>query len=122
MASKPLAIIAGVGAGTGASVARRFGAAYTTVLLARNSANFDPVVREITAAGGEAVGISTDITDPASVKAAFEQIQQKYSGNSVAAAVYNASNFVRKPFLDLTLDEFESGWATSGYVSNSTLI
>jgi len=112
--AKPLAIIAGVGGGTGAAVARRFAKSYTVILLARNSSNFSSLVDEITSSGGSAFGVETDISDPTSVHNTFRKIKEKYSDAGVAAAVFNASNFVRKPFLELSLEEFESGWNVSG--------
>ena len=117
-----IAIIAGVGPGTGASVARKFAKAYPVVLLARNPANYEPLVSEIQSSGGKAMGISTDTSDGTSVKTAFGKIEQEFGqggkeGVKVAAAVYNVGgSFIRKGFLELTTDEFESGWDVSGYV------
>jgi hypothetical protein len=86
MSSKLIAIVAGVGAGTGASVAKKFATAYPVVLLARKPENYEPVVKEINAAGGKAIGISTDISDSASVQAAVAGIKKEF-GEDVAAAV-----------------------------------
>ncbi|KAJ6073689.1 uncharacterized protein N7446_001466 [Penicillium canescens] len=98
MTSKFLAIIAGVGPGTGASIARKFGKAYSVVVLARNPDNFDPVVQEINASGGQAFGISTDVSDSKSVNAAFDKIASQYPSSKVVAAVFNTGGgFVRKP-------------------------
>ncbi|OJJ51109.1 hypothetical protein ASPZODRAFT_319294 [Penicilliopsis zonata CBS 506.65] len=110
MATKAFAIIAGVGPGTGASVARRFAKSYSVVLLSRNPANFEPVVQEINSSGGHAVGISTDLSDSTSVKNAFEKISQQFADSALAAAVFNpAGGFVKKPFLELTEEEFAGG-------------
>ncbi|EAW13252.1 oxidoreductase, short chain dehydrogenase/reductase family [Aspergillus clavatus NRRL 1] len=115
MATKAFAIIAGVGPGTGASIARRFAKAYSVVVLARNPANFEPLVQEINAAGGQAFGISTDLSDTASVKSAFDKISQQYSGIPLAAAVFNPSGgFIRKPFLELTEEEFSQAFDNQG--------
>ncbi|KAL8765446.1 MAG: hypothetical protein Q9209_007473 [Squamulea sp. 1 TL-2023] len=112
--SLPFAIVAGVGPGTGATVAKKFGTAYPVALLARNPANYEDAVKEIKAAGGKAIGISADVTDPESVKAAITQTQEEF-GNKCAAAVFNVGgSFVRKPFLELELQEFESGWEANG--------
>ncbi|RHZ58424.1 hypothetical protein CDV55_103948 [Aspergillus turcosus] len=115
MATKALAIIAGVGPGTGASIARRFAKAYSVVVLSRNPANFEPLVQEINSSGGQALGISTDVTDSRSVKSAFEKISQQYAGVPLAAAVFNAGGgFARKPFLELTEEEFSQGFENQG--------
>ena len=111
-APSPLAIIAGVGPGTGASVARKFAASYPVVLLARKPENYSPLVEEIQKNGGWAKGISTDVSDAGSVKKAFEEI----GGEKVAAAVFNVGGrFIRKPFLELNQEEFEAGWDANGY-------
>ena len=70
-----LAIVAGVGPGTGASVARKFAQTYPVVLLARNPANYEPLVKEINGSGGKALGISADVSNEKSMKEAFEQIK-----------------------------------------------
>jgi NAD(P)-dependent dehydrogenase (short-subunit alcohol dehydrogenase family) len=49
------------------------------------------------------------------VKAAFEQIKKEMGGASLAAAIYNVGGrFVRKPFLELSEEDFESGWEANG--------
>lgn len=85
----PIAIIAGVGPGTGASVARKFAQTYPVVLLARSAENYEPLVAEIKKAGGNAVGISTDVSDAGSVKKAFERIKGEFGAVGCAAAIFN---------------------------------
>ncbi|KAJ5165873.1 Short-chain dehydrogenase/reductase SDR [Penicillium capsulatum] len=107
MSSKALAIIAGVGPGTGASIARRFAKSYSVVLLARNPASYDPVVQEIKASGGQAIGISTDVADGNSVNSTFDQIAKQFPSSPLAAAIFNPSGgFSKKPFLELNEEEF----------------
>ena len=86
MSSKLIAIVAGVGAGTGASVARKFATTYPVVLLARNPENFEGLAKEINEKGGKAIGISTDVADSTSVKNAVEAIKREF-GEDVGAAV-----------------------------------
>ncbi|RPB09079.1 NAD(P)-binding protein, partial [Morchella conica CCBAS932] len=115
-AIKPLAIIAGVGPGTGASVALRFAREYTVILLSRTASSFDSVVSEIKSNGGEAYGIPTDISNEKSVKDAFAQIKSNHADTPVAAAIFNAAGgFVRKPFLEVTLGEWDGTWAVNGF-------
>lgn len=114
MASTPFALIAGVGPGTGASVARKFATAYPVVLLARQSSSYSPLVEEINKSGGKAVGISTDVSDPASVKNAMEQVEKEFPGQGCAAAIFNASgSFSRKPFMETTVEEFSKSNSVS---------
>ncbi len=109
MASKFYAVIIGVGPGTGRSVALRFAREYPVVLLARRPESYSEIVNEIKGAGGQAIGISTDTTEPASVAAAFETIKKELPGSRPAAAVFNAgAGFSVKPFLELKLEELQS--------------
>jgi NAD(P)-dependent dehydrogenase (short-subunit alcohol dehydrogenase family) len=112
---KAWAVVIGVGPGTGAFVARRFSQKYSVALLARKPENYESLVQEINSAGGKAIGISTDASDGKSVKAAFDQIKKEAGSSYIAAAVYNVGGrFIRKPFLELSDDEFEAGWEANG--------
>jgi len=115
MASKLIAIVAGVGPGTGAAVARKFAATYPVVLLARKPENFEGLASEINQSGGKAIGISTDVSDSKSVKSAVEKIKAEFGeGVGAAAAIFNASGpFLRAPFLDLPEDTFHASLAVS---------
>ncbi|KAL1599761.1 hypothetical protein SLS60_007565 [Paraconiothyrium brasiliense] len=143
MSSKLIAIVAGVGAGTGAAVARKFAAAYPVVLLARNPDNFKSLAEEINSSGGKAIGISTDVSDSKSVQNAVNAIKQEFgsdvgaavrfnipsletSTKSKQAAIFNASGgFTRAPFLELPEDAFTQSLAvtaTGGFLfSKATL-
>lgn len=114
MAPVPFAVVAGVGPGTGASVARRFSKAYPIALLARTPESYESLVKEINNAGGKAIGISTDVSSEESVKAAFVQIKSEYQGADCAAAIFNASGpFSRKPLLDMSVADFSKSWDVS---------
>jgi NADP-dependent 3-hydroxy acid dehydrogenase YdfG len=86
MVSKLIAIIAGVGPGTGASVARKFAADYPVVLLSRSAENYKDLAKEINDKGGKAIGISTDVSNAKSVQDAADTIKKEF-GSDVAAAV-----------------------------------
>lgn len=116
MSVRPFAVIAGVGSGTGAWLARRFARAYPVALLARNPGSYDSLVKEINDNGGRAVGISADVSNEESVKSAFETIAQAYDHAPCAAVIYNASGgFVRRPFLDTRLEDLEKGLDVTVY-------
>jgi NAD(P)-dependent dehydrogenase (short-subunit alcohol dehydrogenase family) len=115
MASKLITIVAGVGSGTGASVARKFASNYPVVLLARKPENYESLAKDINTNGGKAIGISADVSDSSSLKAALDKIKQEF-GNDVgaAAAIFNASGgFLRKPFLETPEDVFKQSLAVS---------
>ncbi|KAL6860941.1 hypothetical protein J3F83DRAFT_768687 [Trichoderma novae-zelandiae] len=118
MAPPFFAIISGVGSGTGASLARRFAKAYAVVLLSRRPASYEPLVAEINAAGGTALGITADASDPAAVDAAFARIEGELPGARLAAAVYNGhAGMARRPFLELKLEDLTTslGTAANGF-------
>lgn len=101
----------------GRSVALKFAKTYPVVLLARNPANYESVVKEIQSSGGHAIGISTDVSSPSSVKDAFAEIEKEFKGKKLAAAIYNVGGgFVRKPFLEMSLEEYVGGYEANGYV------
>jgi enoyl-[acyl-carrier-protein] reductase (NADH) len=72
-------------------------------------------VKEIEAAGGKAIGISADVSDSNSVKNAFERLQKEMGGAQLAAAVFNVGgSFIKKPFLELSEEEFLTGMEANG--------
>lgn len=107
--SKFFAIVAGVGAGTGRSVALKFAQSYPVVLLARKPESYSAVVDEIRRAGGHAIGISADAADRRSVDSAFETIAKELAGAKLAAAVFNVgAGMSRKGFLEQTPEDMEA--------------
>ncbi|GAB7350717.1 hypothetical protein MBLNU459_g1272t1 [Dothideomycetes sp. NU459] len=113
MPPTPFAVVAGVGPGTGAAVARRFAQAYPVALLARTPESYESLVKEINSSGGKAIGISTNVADASSVKSAFSEIEEKF-GSTCAAAVFNASGpFVRKGLLEMSEKDLTGGFDVS---------
>jgi NAD(P)-dependent dehydrogenase (short-subunit alcohol dehydrogenase family) len=112
MATKTIAILVGIGPGLGAAAARKFAATYPVVLMARNPDNYKNVVDEINGSGGKALGISADVSSAQSVKNAFGEIEKEFGKDvGCAAAIFNAGGgLVRKPFLELTEQEFSAGF------------
>ncbi|OAA61416.1 oxidoreductase, short chain dehydrogenase/reductase family [Cordyceps fumosorosea ARSEF 2679] len=99
MTSKPYAIIAGVGAGTGAAVARRFAKQYPVALLARSPDFSHKLAAEIEAEGGTAVSYKVDVANEEDMERVFGEIKDHF-GSTCAAAVFNASSRpFPKPFL-----------------------
>ncbi|TQV98805.1 hypothetical protein V2A60_007496 [Cordyceps javanica] len=99
MKSKPYVVIAGVGAGTGAAVARRFAKQYPVALLARSPDFARNLATEIEAEGGTAVSYKVDVADEEDMLRVFGEITEKF-GTICAAAIFNASSRpFPKPFL-----------------------
>lgn len=115
MASKLITVVAGVGPGVGASVARKFSQTYPVVLLARRPESYEALAKEINASGGKALGISTDVSDAKSLSAAVEAIRKEFGADvAAAAAIFNASGgFMRKPFLEVPPEKFAQSLAVS---------
>lgn len=110
-------VVAGVGSGTGSAVAHRFASKFPVALMARSQTTLDPLVDAINSNGGQAVGIPADVSSSASMSKAFETIKgsELFRNRHLGAAIFNVGgSFVRKPFLDLSLEEFEKGWEANG--------
>lgn len=110
-----IAVIAGVGAGTGSALAHKFAKAYPVALLARSKENLDPVVKSIETAGGSAVGYVTDVTDEDNVEQTFAKIAKDFPESDIAAGIYNVGGaFKRGSFLEVTLKDFKDAQASNG--------
>jgi NAD(P)-dependent dehydrogenase (short-subunit alcohol dehydrogenase family) len=100
------AAVLGVGPSLGAAVARRFAReGFAVALMARREESVANVQEQIETAGGTALPISTDATDPASVAAAFERVRGELGDPEVF--VYNAGTFQMGGILDLSPEKFD---------------
>ncbi|MBI2182362.1 MAG: SDR family NAD(P)-dependent oxidoreductase [Deltaproteobacteria bacterium] len=106
--SRKVALIAGVGPGTGASLARAFaGEDHAVALLSRHADSSRPVAEQIRAQGGTAVAMPTDVTDRQSVNGTVAKIHAELGPVTVLAC--NASGYGRGSFLEL--DPSQISWA-----------
>jgi NAD(P)-dependent dehydrogenase (short-subunit alcohol dehydrogenase family) len=104
------AVVAGVGPGLGAAVARRFAAEGCQVaLLARTEPYLDSLAAELDDTEGEALAVPTDLTDAEAVASAFETVREAFGPTDVL--VYNASGTPWKGS-DIAVDEFDDALAT----------
>jgi NAD(P)-dependent dehydrogenase (short-subunit alcohol dehydrogenase family) len=93
------------------------------VLLARRPESYEGAVADIKKAGGQAVGITADVSDPTSLKNALASIEKELPGSRLAAAVFNVnSGFARKPFLELKAEEIDASLNGSVYVNLDKLV
>jgi len=106
MASRPVAVIAGIGEGLGVSLARTFAAAGFDVCgLARSDRMTDAIGRAVAQAGGMYTQLGCDVTVPADVAAVLQPFDAR-----IAVAVYNAHALLIEPFAQTTPVAFEQVW------------
>jgi len=102
----PLAIIAGVGPGVGAAVARRFAAeGFRVAMIARDANRLADIAAPILAAGGVAAPYSADLSDHAAVQGVIEAIIADHGHPTVV--VWNAALWDETPALALEPAEFD---------------
>jgi NAD(P)-dependent dehydrogenase (short-subunit alcohol dehydrogenase family) len=98
-------VVTGGGRGIGRATGERFAAEGARVcLLARSQTEIDDTAQAIRDRGGEALPIATDISDPASVTHAVEQIDKTFGG--VDVLVNNAGISVPVPFVGTSFEEW----------------
>ena len=108
---KPLegqrALVTGADSEIGVGIAKALVAAGAKVAInyAGDSGETDCLVGEITAAGGEAVGIEADVGDEGQVRGMFEQVVSTFGGIDIL--VNNAGIRRDGPVRDLSLDDWE---------------
>lgn len=113
-----LAVVAGIGAGTGSAVAQKFALKYPVALLARSKENLDPVVDAIKRSGGHAKGYVTDVSNEEQMKTTFRQIEEDFPSCAIASGIYNVGGaFKRGSFLDVSLEDWTAAQKSNGFVS-----
>ena len=110
------AVIAGVGSGLGASLARKFAKEGCRVgLLARSLEFIDSLAAELKRGGTDAVGLMADIANPAQVSRAFEQIRGKLGTVDILVHHASAGGPFNRGLLDTAPEDFERAWRVSAY-------
>ncbi len=101
--------VLGVGPGLGAAIAKRFAReGYAVGLLARTEQNVSGAREEIEGAGGEALAVTADATDAASVAQAFDEVRGSLGDPEVF--VYNAGAFRMGGIMELSPEDFDNCW------------
>lgn len=106
------AVIAGVGPGLGASLARRFAAAGLQVGLFARSAEFIETLAAELPDPGEGLAVPTDLTDTEQIHAGFDRVREAFG--SVDVLVNHASAASWSGLMDTSVEAFETAWAVNG--------
>ncbi len=99
-----VALITGGAGGIAAGLASGFAAAGARLILADRNDAVVPRVEELRRAGADAASLVFDVTDAGAVDLAFKEVVQRFGRLDIV--VNNAAIIVRKPFLELTQDEW----------------
>jgi len=104
-----VALITGPAKGMGAAISRAFAAeGCRLALLARDTAAVEPVAEAIRAAGGEAVVLRCDLTDPAACEDAAAKARAAFGGRiDILVNVAGGSGPIGKTGIETTPAEFD---------------
>ena len=106
---KKIAVIAGVGPGLGAALARKFVQEGCDVaLLSRSSAYITNLSTRLAESGQKAIPIPTDVAEAEEVAASFARIREELGDPDIL--VNHAGNAAWGSFADLTPEAFEGAW------------
>jgi NAD(P)-dependent dehydrogenase (short-subunit alcohol dehydrogenase family) len=106
-----VAVVAGVGPGLGASLARRFAKEGCRVaLLARSSGFVERLTDELRDQGTRALAVPTDISQADQVAAAFRIVREQLGSVDLLINNASASGPFGQPFTEITADGFTQGW------------
>jgi len=111
--SKGVAVVVGVGAGLGAALARRFAGDYAVALMARDEGKLLEFASKISAAGGQAIAVSVDVSKAEEIQSAFARTRRELG--EVDVLLYNAA---MRPFgrlMETKPSTFETTWRVNAF-------
>jgi len=101
------AVVTGAGRGLGRAMSLALAEAGADVAIPDiDGASAERVAKEIESKGRRSLSITTDVTDPAQVDAMAQRVMQAWG--HIDILVNNAGINIRKPILELTLEEWEA--------------
>lgn len=103
------AVIVGVGPGFGFALARRLvHEGFNLILVSRDAARLDPLLKELRGTGRQIQTYSADATDESAVEQLFEKVAELCGSPSLV--VYSLQEFGPGATIDVELPAFESAW------------
>jgi NAD(P)-dependent dehydrogenase (short-subunit alcohol dehydrogenase family) len=106
------AVIAGVGPGLGASLARRFAEEGCRVALIARSTDYIEELADDLPDPGEGMAVTVDLRDVDAIRAGFETVREAFG--SVDVLVNHASAASWQGLLDIGVEGFEEAWEVNG--------
>jgi 3-oxoacyl-[acyl-carrier protein] reductase len=104
-----VAVVTGGSGGIGAATCRLLAANGAKVAVnGRDQAKLDDVVGGIRTAGGEAVGVATDCTDPAAVQRLRQRVEQAFGPTEVLAAFVGSGQARPGPVAEVAEQDWHS--------------
>lgn len=114
MTTPRVAVIAGVGPGLGASLARKFAEENCRVaLFARSAEYLRQLAEELNGRGSEVLAVPTDLTDTKQVTRGFARVRKALG--PVSILMNHASESAWKGLRSLSAEEFERAWRVIVY-------
>jgi NADP-dependent 3-hydroxy acid dehydrogenase YdfG len=99
-------VITGASAGVGRATVREFAGRGAWIgLIARGQDGLEAAAREVKAAGGRALVLTTDVADPAQMEAATERVERELG--PIDIWINNAMTSVFSPIKEMTAAEFK---------------
>ncbi len=106
--NRGVAVVVGVGPGTGAALARRFAQGYAVAMIARSADYLRTLGDEIRATGAKVLEAPADIGNVSQAAAAFASIRDKLGDPDVL--LYNAGSGTWGTILEITPEQYEANW------------
>lgn len=107
--TQEIVVIAGVGPGLGAALARKFACEGCAVALLARSADFlNDLANELRQSGARALAVPTDLTDAEAVAKAFALVRRELG--PVSILINHVGSGVWGGFNELTAEGFRSTW------------
>jgi NAD(P)-dependent dehydrogenase (short-subunit alcohol dehydrogenase family) len=113
-AASGAALLVGAGDAIGSAVARRFAAGgYRVCIARRDAAKSDSVVQEITASGGFACAVGTDVRSEEAVQALFARVEAELG--PIEVCLFNAGANTNAPLVETSAKLFSRVWELACY-------